>query len=291
MDLNLSPLSRNPYFGGPPRGIKIGPLTKLMADRAKWRREDRFPASQVWADEIERILTFLDAQDQFSRFLPRLRDKSRARDAALAEARVAFFLFRNGFRLVEWDPPGNNGRIGEFSIQWNNGPVVFVEVKAPDWEGELTKEELMGARKKLGKYVDLEARCVDSLAQPIEVLEKNAIPKLTEDRPNLVVIADDLFISPAGMPHLKARIDEELRKPDFSRLGGLLFFKAEQYRNEIEYNVRFHANLDALAPCRMPEDIVKGLTYSSQSDEAREQQRRSGPPPLPRFLKQALSDD
>lgn len=156
-------LLKRPRAGGPPCGVRIGPFTRLMADGAKWAKEGRCPWLQVWADEVERVLAFLYAQGQLGRFLRRLRGHARARDAALAEARVAFFLFRNGFRILEWEPPASNGRLGEFNIRWNNGPVILVEVKAPDWQGELSNDELLGDRKKLGKYVDLEARVTDPL--------------------------------------------------------------------------------------------------------------------------------
>jgi hypothetical protein len=269
----------------PPYGVQIGPLTRFISDRAKWRREDQFPAWQVWADETERVLAFLCAQDQLARFVPRLRDDARARNAALAEARVAFFLFRNGFRIVEWEPPASNGKIGEFSIRWNNGPIVLVEIKAPDWQGELSTGELLGDRKKLGKCAHLEARATDPLLQPTRVIEKNAVPKLPADRPSLVVIADDLFISPVGTPHLEHRIDGLLGKPENNVLGGLLFFKTEPYRNEIEYTIRFNANLYAMAPCQIPADVATGLTASSQSDEARRLRRYSGRSPVARFFR------
>jgi hypothetical protein len=42
--------------------------------------------------------------------------------------------------------------------------------------------------------------------------------------------------------------DELLRKPVNDALGGLVFFKAEPHRNEIEYTIRFHANPYAIAP-------------------------------------------
>jgi hypothetical protein len=54
---------------------------------------------------------------------------------------VAFFFFRNGFRVVEWELMGANKRQGEFAIKTPSGTDVFVEVKGRSWEGELSKEE------------------------------------------------------------------------------------------------------------------------------------------------------
>jgi hypothetical protein len=76
----------------PAVGVDIGSLTYLIADNAKWRHEDQFPGSQVWADETERLLEFLVYRIQLERFLPRLRDDARARNSALAESRIAYFL-------------------------------------------------------------------------------------------------------------------------------------------------------------------------------------------------------
>ena len=166
--------------------------------------------------------------------------------------------------------------------------MILVEVKAPDWQGELSTSELLGNRKKLGKWFHLEARATDPLLQPTRVIAKNAVPKLPADRPSLVVIADDLFISPVGTPHLEHRIGELLRKPGNDVLGGLLFFKTEAYRNELEYTIRFHANPHATAPCRIPADVATGLTASSQSDEARRLRRYSGPSPVARFFRREL---
>jgi len=139
-------------------------------------------------------------------------------------------------------------RRGEFEVSWRGGPPIFVEVKAPDWQGELSTHEKTGARKAQGKHVNLEGRWTDPLEQPLSVMEKNAIPKLTPDRPNLIVIADDLFISPVGAPHLEGRMRSFLARPESACVGGVLFFKAECHRGEIEYTIRFHENPGASGP-------------------------------------------
>ena len=251
---------------GPPPWIDMGPLTRTAAYGAKWRREDAFPGRQVWADEIERLLSFLVSQDQFGRFLPRLRGNGRTRGAALAEARVAFFLYRNGFRITSWEPPSPNGRRGEFEVSWQDGKLIFVEVKAPDWQGELSPEEKTGARKVQGKSVDLEGRYVDPLSQPLTVITNNALPKLTPDRPNLIVIADDLFLSPVSVPFLAHRMDEFLKRPENACIGGVLFFVAEWCGGEIEYLIRFHENKAAYKTCRIPSNVRSGFNASTEAD-------------------------
>jgi hypothetical protein len=185
---------------------------------------------------------------------------------------------RNGFEIVAWEPPtGVGGCTGEFSIRWNRGPVILVEVKSPDWQGELTESEKRSTRKQLGKYVDAEARSVDPFAQPSYVIRERAVPKFTGKQPTLVVVADDQFISPVMSPHPGGRIDALLAEPGNCVLGGVLFFNASPYQSEIEYTIHFHANSWALGSCQIPIDVAEGLTISSQQDELKHRRRYRGP--------------
>ena len=261
-----------------PFELNMGPLTCLIADGARWRSEDWFPRTQPLANETERLLEFLRYRKQLERFLPKLQDDARARDKALAEVRIAFFLSRNGFEIVKWEPlTGIGGYQGEYSVQWNDGPEVMVEVKAPDWQGELNEVEQRGDRKILGKYVDGEVRSVNSLAQPADVIRRKAVPKLTGTQPNLVVIADDLFISPVTSPCLGGRIDALLAEPKNNVVGGVMLFRATEERSEIEYSIRFFPNPNASPVCRIPLDVAEGLARSSRNDEIKHLSRYRGP--------------
>ncbi len=113
----------------PPSTIKLGPFTTTVLDRAVWREESVFPAFQEWADETERILSFLESQGVLGRFMSRL--TAREREGAFAEARAAFYFHRNGFRVVRWDPEAVAGRPGDLELQWRDTPPIFVEVKGP----------------------------------------------------------------------------------------------------------------------------------------------------------------
>jgi hypothetical protein len=53
-------------------------------------------------------------------------------------AEGAFFFSRNGFRILEYDPPGADDTKGDLIIQWRETTPIFVEIKAPSWHGELT---------------------------------------------------------------------------------------------------------------------------------------------------------
>jgi hypothetical protein len=46
------------YRSGVPAGVQLGTLTSTIRDKARWSTEDQFPSDQVWADEVERILSF-----------------------------------------------------------------------------------------------------------------------------------------------------------------------------------------------------------------------------------------
>lgn len=134
----------------------------------------------------------------FERFLPRLRARESERDGALAEARTGFFFQRNGFRIVAWAPEAVLDRPGDMEVQWQDTEPVFVEVKGPGWEGELSAEEIRAGRRFLPKYINAEGRAVGPVARVVSAVDK-ALPKFAPDRINLVVVVDDLFVS----PHLK----------------------------------------------------------------------------------------
>src|SRR2546426_4035945 len=86
--------------------IDLGPLTSRLRDQARWVGQDQFPSSQLWADELEKVLSFSAAQGVFDRYSGDLTASRNQRDSALAELRVAFYLDRNQFRIVEWKPVG-----------------------------------------------------------------------------------------------------------------------------------------------------------------------------------------
>jgi len=53
---------------------------------------------------------------------------------------------------VQWEPPGLNGKFGEFNISTLEQKSVFVEVKNPGWEAELSVAEGQAGRAKQPKY-------------------------------------------------------------------------------------------------------------------------------------------
>jgi hypothetical protein len=263
----------------PPTDILLGPLTKTISNGAKWLPEDDFPSCQEWADEVERVLEYLLAHGHFERFLPRLRDEeSKHRDSKLTEARISFFLFRNGFRILEYDPPGANGSEGDLTVQWQSTNPIFVEIKNPSWHGELRPREEEEKAKLTGpqrgrikkrmqepKYIDGDAKWIDPVGLALSVVERNALKKLHDDRPSLVVVLDDLFVTVVENPNLEAIAKSRMSAPAFERLGGILFLNPNlpAGASEVHYDIAFAENECALPPCRLPNEVATGFAKSA----------------------------
>jgi hypothetical protein len=270
----------------PPERIRIGPLSRYVLERAEWLGEDDFPASQEWADELERLLCHLQVQGRLDLLLPRLTAMDgKHRDSALAEARVSFLFKRIGFRILGYDPPGADGYEGDLLMQWPGTEPIFVEVKAPSWRGEITPEKRedrkrltttqkqeIKTRHQEPKYKDLEFMWIDPAGQVLDVVGRNALKKLQDDQPNLVVVADDLFVSAVHLPTLAAKAKQCMSDPRWNRLGGLLLVKAVvpaasewSILPQVEYGIHFIENLAALKSCALPANVSNGLKLSSEN--------------------------
>jgi hypothetical protein len=232
-----------------PRHLRIGPYLRTVAANAKWRTADEFPSCQEWADEVEKVLAFLDSQDQFERFLPRLSARKGERDGALAEAFVGFFFARNGFRILRWEPVVIQDRPGDLEVQWDTTAPIFVEVKGPGWESELSPSERSQGRASQPKYIDTEARWM-APAEKFRYAVTKALPKLGLERPNLIVIADDLFVSPLEWEPLKRHVssilEHFLREPAYSAVGAVLMIRPILYEKTVQYLIGFVDNEFAL---------------------------------------------
>lgn len=199
--------------------VRIGAYTRVMANDAKWRRLDELPSHQRVAGELERLLRFADDINCFEPLLPRLRGDARDRSAVLGELLAAFCLHRRGFKILGRDPVGRDKKVGDWSGGSRGEPPLFVEVKAPGREAELSEGERKQGRKALGKYVDPETRCVAPFDVLMDVIGRHAARKLLANTPNLIVTVDTLFVSIVGMPHPDARFREWFVKPEFVSAG------------------------------------------------------------------------
>jgi len=213
----------------PPPSVRLGPLTQRLLSGAHWRGLDEFPFWQVGADDVEHVLRFLESEGRLATFLDVVQGvrTPQHRNACLAEARAACHLSRNGFRIVQWEPRGQGRTKGEIMVSLPGSPDIFVEVKHPGWQGEyrhrriaemgkLTpqQEEQCVARMKQGKYLAADGGRVAPHVAAMDVVRRNALPKLTDQCPNLVIVVDDLQVSPVGLPSLADLVEREFSDPD-----------------------------------------------------------------------------
>jgi hypothetical protein len=222
----------------PPDHVNLGPMTRTILDGAVLRNKDEFPAHQAWADEVERVLAFLATQGQFERLLRRLRAKER--NAALAEARAGFYFHRNGFQIVRWEPEAVPGIPGDLEIAWHDTEPLFLEVKCPSWEGELAEEEIRARRTERPKYINAEGRAIDPVERVIYVVSK-ALPKFDAARINLVVVVDDLFVSPLDTPSdfVAGRLVREFADARYASVSGIFMLNPVVYELAVEYRAFF----------------------------------------------------
>ncbi len=247
------------------RVIKYGPLTRVVMHEASWLGTDEWPSSQEWADEAERVLSHLVAHSQFGRFLGDLKGKLSQRGGAFAEARVAFWFSRNGFRITRWHPEVTKYP-GDLEIQWGDTPNIFVEVKQRTWQAELEDEEREKGRTEQPRYINAEARWVDADEQVICGAFK-ARKKFDASRPNLVVVAENMFGSPVDNAN-PDYIRDVIGKPGFDGVGAVLCFDAVLFavEREIRYRTLFIENPRAAGkPWQLPIAVAEGLRIGDWS--------------------------
>ncbi len=246
---------------GVPAGVRIGPLTATIMDGARWRDQDEFPSGQLWADEFEKIVSFVQVKGQFEHFLGALRGGPSQRDSAIAELRAAFFFSRNGFPIVAWRPLGAARHEGEFLIRDPSGPAVFVEVKSPGWEGELSDEERAAGRIRQGKYLFCEGRFIAPWER-IQFAVAKSYKKFSPSSPNLLLIADDLFVSlqhgtemQAGTALYSEHAKGYFTDSSFQNLGGVGLFWVNNNGREIWYEMKLFPNPNALPATALPDPL------------------------------------
>ena len=172
------------------------PLLHRVEQAARWVNQDAYPAWPTVADEHERWLRFTEEKGEFERFLPRLRGRPAQRDETIAEIGVAYFLERRcDLPIQTWEPPGENGKTGEFGISLSDGRTMFVEVKSPGWEAEIVEREGKDSpRLAQPMHIHGEAHSTAPWQRVREAVRK-AYLKMPATTPTLLVIRDDLSVS------------------------------------------------------------------------------------------------
>lgn len=264
--------------------ISHGLLTQQLLSGANRRGADGFPGPQVWADDVEQVLTFLKRENRLPIFLSVIQKAKNPqhRDAQLAEARSGFFFSKNGFQILEWEPIGEGNKTGDILVSFGESISIFVEVKQPSWRFELmpmqcSEKNRLPKNEKLRRYERAkqnkflpgvcEGRSVDPRAVVMDVVRRNALKKLTDRCPNLAMSVDDCNISAVGFPGLAEYVAQEFIYPNhdpddpedvftYERLGGVLFLRPEaEGTGNVEYKVDFVENPLALPKCAIPREV------------------------------------
>ena len=92
------------------------------------------PGPVAYSRELDALVDWASSKGCLWRFQSRLESKNTQRDEALAELRLAYLLDSVGFPIVGWDPPGANGKKGEYLLATPEKTDVFIELKSPGWE-------------------------------------------------------------------------------------------------------------------------------------------------------------
>jgi hypothetical protein len=229
------------------------------------------------------------------------------RDSSLAEARCAYFLNQNCFRVVEWEPQGEGNTKGEALVSYPGSPDIFVEVKQPGWRGECLpqstaeRNRLSQAesakrylRMKQEKFLPgvIEGNAAASHHFAMSVVRRNALPKFTDKRSNLAIVVDDCKVTVVGLPSFAEYVQQEFLCPahdpydpddcwTYERLGGVLFLQPESTGTTVEYKVEFVVNPSVLPSCALPPTVVSLFSKLRDITEDREEQRYAG---VPSFL-------
>jgi hypothetical protein len=311
MPQNTSPAAT--VIKDPPAPVRLGPLTQRLLSGSKWQGTDQFPAWQVWADDLESVLAFFDRENRLADFLAVIQNarNEQHRNACLAEARGSYFLNQNCFRIVEWEPQGEGNNKGEALVSYPGSPDIFVEVKQPGWRGERlplstgernrlpqAEKEKRYLRMKREKFLPgvIEGGATGPHHFAMSVVRRNALPKFTDQRPNLAIVVDDCTVTVVGLPFLAEYVQQEFlcpaHDPDdpddrwtYERLGGVLFLQPESVGTTIEYKVDFVVNPSVLPSCALPLPVVSLFSKLRDITEEREKQRYAGVPSFSVMLK------
>lgn len=237
-----------------------------MLPAPRWT--DAYPANPRAAAELDDILLpFAVQQGQEKQFVSRLQSRNTQRDEALNELRVGHLLHHHGFPIKQWEPPCPLGK-GEYLVTSPEGQDVFVELKSPGWEGELTDEERKNGRTKLPKFRNGDGGAFGNWEPLQKCIDKWYAHKFSSSQPNLLVVADDL--KPLSLIDTPDHVEIALFANDtaygklgcftsnqYENLGGVAVFEAVSDGVQVEYRFRVFENPFALPATRLPPSLPK----------------------------------
>jgi len=123
--------------------LRLGPAARKLISPDKWT--DGYPVWESYSRELDALVDWASAKGCLWRFQSRLESKNTQRDEALAELCLAYLLDSVDFPIVRWDPLGANGKKGEYLLATPETTDLFVELKSPGWESELTPAQRAAA--------------------------------------------------------------------------------------------------------------------------------------------------
>lgn len=184
---------------------------------------------------------------------------------------MAYLLHHSKFPIVQWEPPGLGGKVGEYLIASSEGQRVFVEVKSPGWEGELSDSARSAGRAKQPKYQRGEGGSFGNW-EPLQkcLASHRTYPKFAPTQPNLLVIADDLRVPlQDSLEHVEIALYADHKgygeigyftSATFENLGGVGIFRALLVGHRIVYKFKLFDNPFALPSVKLPDSLVKFKT-------------------------------
>ncbi len=244
------------------------PLLAKIAQGSRWLGEDEFPSDELWADEVEKWLQYVEGRSQFDRFLPRLRDLPAQRDETLAEIKSAYFIDTYaGYQICAWEPCGEGAKLGDFSFAFK-ATKVFCEVKSPGWERAIVESQGVNSpRLKEPKYIPgIESSWFDNSRYVSDSILK-AEPKFPNDNPTLLILVDDLKVSliddPLGMPKaLYGSGTGCFTSNQFKNLGAVGVLNVEN-TGRIEYRFCVYHNPMAERAIGLPREVFANFKQVS----------------------------
>ena len=259
------------------------PLLHRLSQGAEWTAEDAFPAWPEWADVHEEWLRFVNDKGESDRFLPRLKKSAYQRDRTLSEIGVGYFLeVKCSLPIVEWEPPGDGGKKGEYLVSCAQGKI-FVEVKTGGWQKDIVEAEGKNSpRLSQPKYIHAEARSVGPWAV-IRNAVSNAYPKFPDSMPTLLIIRDDYFTDldefnvnlalycPAVGERAGGYLAENGCFVDkrYERLGGVGILNVELPADGLQYRFFLCDNTNAVNAVKLPMSTFPGHPRYSAKNRPR----------------------
>jgi len=216
-----------------------------------------FQLGQTLKNEIEKWLQYIDSKGQLDRYKPRFSSSRTQRVEALAEISSAYFVDQIlGYGILDWEVKTNGTKNVDFILKVGSGKV-YAEVKSPGWEGELDVAE-RAERKKFPKYYKTEARHVAPWISIRHAIYKSH-EKFLPDCRNIVIMMDDLFLSPWEIPGQEnIALFEEIgiygkekgyfADTRFKNVSGILILGVLPSGEKVEYIRQYIANKNAKMP-------------------------------------------